>query len=50
MAYVVVRYGPRLAEAQQIRLALLVLFTMAFLTAGVGGLFGALITKVAPIH
>lgn len=50
VAYIVVRYGPRLAEAQQIRLALLVLFTMAFLTAGVAGLFGALITKVAPIH
>jgi hypothetical protein len=50
VAYVVVRYGTRLASQEQIRLALMVLFTLAFLTAAVGGLFGALITKVTPIH
>lgn len=50
VAYVVVRYGTRLASQEQIRLALMVLFTLAFLTAGVGGFFGALITKVIPIH
>jgi hypothetical protein len=50
VAYVVVRYSTRLASQEQIRLALMVLFTLAFLTAGVGGLFGALITKVTPIH
>jgi hypothetical protein len=50
VAYVVVRYGTRLASEGRIRLALMVLFTLAFLTAGVGGLFGALITKVVPIH
>jgi hypothetical protein len=50
VAYVVVRYGPRLAREKQIRLALMVLFTLAFLTAGAGALFGALITKVIPIH
>jgi hypothetical protein len=50
VAYVVVRYGPTLANEQRIRRALMVLFTIAFLTAGVAGLFGAFITKIAPIR
>lgn len=50
VAYVVVRYGSTLAAEEKIRRALLVLFLIAFLTAGVAGLFGAFITKVAPIR
>lgn len=50
VAYVVVRYGPKLADEAKIRDAVMVLFVLAFLTAGVAGLFGALITKAAPIH
>ena len=49
VAYVVLRYGFRLAEAPRVRWALIVLFVLAFFAAGIGGLFGALITKVAPI-
>src|SRR6266487_6247095 len=38
VAYVVLRYGPRLVNDAQIRRALLVIFTVAFLTAAVAGL------------
>ena len=50
VAYVVIRYGPKLAHEEKIRQALILLFTIAFLTAGVAGLFGAFINKVAPIR
>jgi hypothetical protein len=50
VAYVVIRYGARLANEKKIRQALIVLFTIAFLAAGVAGLFGAFINKVAPIR
>ena len=50
VAYVVLRYGTKLAHDAKIRQALIVLFTIAFVAAGVAGLFGAFINKVAPIH
>ena len=50
VAYVVICYGSKLAHEEKIRQALIVLFTIAFVTAGVAGLFGALINKVAPIR
>ena len=50
VAYVVVRYGTRLAYEHRIRQALLVLFAIAFLAAAVAGLFGAFLTKVFPIR
>ncbi|WP_376788572.1 hypothetical protein [Thermoflexus sp.] len=50
VAYLVARYGPHLAHEDRIRRALIVLFTLAFATAAVAGLFGALITKAAPIR
>jgi hypothetical protein len=49
VAYVVLRYGLRLSEAPEVRRAMIVLFTLAFIAAGVAGLFGAFITKAAPI-
>ncbi len=49
VAYVVLRYGPALAFEEQIRRALIVLFTIAFFAAGVAGLFGAFLSKVFPI-
>ena len=49
VAYVVLRYGLRLSEAPDVRRAMIVLFSLAFVAAGVAGLFGALITKVAPL-
>jgi len=50
VAYIVVRYGTQLATEERIRQAVMVLFIIAFLAAGVAGLFGAFITKVAPIR
>ena len=50
VAYVVVRYGPKLAEEPKIRQALIVLFTLAFFAAAMAGLFGAFINKVVPIR
>jgi hypothetical protein len=50
VAFIVIRYWSRLANQPQICRALIVVFTLAFVTAGIAGAFGALITKAAPIH
>jgi len=50
VAYMVTRYGVRLAKDNQVRRAVIVLFSVAFFTAAVAGLFGAFINKAAPIH
>jgi hypothetical protein len=50
VAYVVIRFGTNLAQEKKIRQALIVLFTIAFASAAVAGLFGAFINKVAPIR
>jgi hypothetical protein len=50
VTYVVWKYGDQLAEDSRLRKALIVLFTLAFVTAGIGGLLGAFITKVAPLR
>jgi len=49
VAYVVLRYGLRLSETPEVRRAMIVLFTLAFIAAGIAGLFGAFITKAAPL-
>ena len=49
VAYIVVRYRKQLAGELQMRRALIILFTLAFVTAGVAGLLGALTTKVYPV-
>jgi hypothetical protein len=49
VAFGAVYYGRRLAHEPGIRKLLMWIFVAAFLTAGVAGLFGALITKAAPI-
>lgn len=49
VAFVVWRYRDQLAEMPQVRNALIWLFVLAFATAGIAGLFGALITKAAPV-
>ncbi|GBD07985.1 hypothetical protein HRbin22_00211 [Candidatus Thermoflexus japonica] len=49
VAYIVWKYGDRLAERELIRKTALTLFVLAFLAAAVAGLLGALITKKAPI-
>lgn len=49
VAYLVWRYAPELARNSQLRRMAIVLFVIAFVTAGIAGLFGALITKAAPV-
>ena len=49
VAYIVYKYGPRLASQETVRRAAMWMFVGAFAAAGVAGLFGAFINKVAPI-
>ena len=49
VAFVVWRYGDQISENPKLRNALIVLFVLAFAAAGIAGLFGAFITKAAPI-
>jgi hypothetical protein len=49
VAFVVWRYGDKIAQNPKLRNALLILFVLAFTAAGIAGLFGAFITKAAPI-
>ncbi len=50
VAFTVAYYGPQLARRVEIRRAAMTLFVLAFLAAGAAGLYGALITKAAPVH
>jgi hypothetical protein len=50
VAFVVLRYGKRLAEMPFLRKTLIISFVLAFGAAAVAGLLGVLITKAAPIH
>lgn len=49
VAFMVTYYGPRLADRPKIRYATMATFTLAFAAAGIASVFGALITKAAPI-
>jgi hypothetical protein len=49
-AFAVSYYGPLLARRTSERRAVMIFFIAAFATAAAAGLFGALITKVAPVH
>lgn len=49
VAFSVAYYGVQLARRGDIRTALIVFFGLAFAAAGVAGLFGAFITKAAPV-
>jgi hypothetical protein len=48
-AFITVYYGRSLADSPFLRRLVLWLFAGAFAVAGIAGLFGALITKTAPI-
>lgn len=50
VAFVVAYYGPQLARESKVRRTVLWLFVVAFAAAGVAGLFGAFINKIAPIR
>ena len=49
VAYLVWTYGPQLAENDRLRKMVMTLFILAFAAAAIAGLFGALITKAAPV-
>ncbi|GAB3243942.1 hypothetical protein [Nocardioides dilutus] len=49
VAFIVVYYGASLIRHDRVRRTALLLFVMAFLFAAIAGLFGALITKAAPL-
>jgi glucan phosphoethanolaminetransferase (alkaline phosphatase superfamily) len=48
-AFVVLYYGPRLISRPWLRAVVIIMFVAAFAAAAVAGVFGAFITKVAPI-
>ena len=50
VAFVILYYGVQLVRRQELRWPLIVAFSLAFGTAGIAGLFGAFITKAAPIY
>ena len=47
--YIVLKYGTQLAEKRELRNMTMVIYTLAFVAAAIAGLFGALITKAAPV-
>ncbi|OGN86117.1 MAG: hypothetical protein A2X23_01320 [Chloroflexi bacterium GWC2_73_18] len=49
VAFVVVYYGPQLIRRPELRWPLMIFFGLAFAAAAVAGLFGAFITKAAPV-
>jgi 4-hydroxybenzoate polyprenyltransferase len=49
-AGLVVYYGPHLARNRTVRNIAIGFLVAAFATAAVAGIFGALITKAAPVH
>jgi hypothetical protein len=49
VAFAVLYYGAQLVHRGEIRRAAIIFFTLAFVAAGVAGLFGAFITKAAPV-
>jgi hypothetical protein len=49
VAFIVAYYGVQLIRRGEIRRAAMILLTLAFLAAGAAGLYGALITKAAPV-
>jgi hypothetical protein len=50
VAFAVTYYGPRLIKHQGLRRVLMIMFVAAFAIAGVAGVFGAFINKIAPIR
>jgi hypothetical protein len=49
VAFAVAYYGVQLVRRGDVRRATMVFFVLAFAAAGIAGLFGALITKAAPV-
>ena len=50
VAFIVTWYGRKLAHDSRLRYATIALFVLAFSAAAIAGLFGAFITKAAPLQ
>ena len=50
VAFMVMWYGRKLAHDDRLRYATIALFVLAFASAAVAGIFGAFITKAAPLQ
>jgi hypothetical protein len=50
VAFVVTYYGPSLAKKVSERRAVMIFFILAFAAGAVAGVFGAFLTKYAPVH
>src|SRR6185312_13447901 len=50
VAYVFIKYGPRLALFREMRRAVLGFTLVAFVATGVAGAFGAFLNKYAPVR
>jgi hypothetical protein len=48
-AFLAIYYGASMARNRYVRLVVMAFFVGAFVTAGIAGLSGALITKVVPV-
>jgi hypothetical protein len=49
-AFLAIYYGSTMSRDRYVRLVVMAFFVAAFVTAGIAGLYGALITKVAPVQ
>jgi len=49
VAFAVIYYGSQLIRRGEVRRGVMIFFALAFVSAGVAGLFGAFITKSAPV-
>jgi len=50
LAYVLIEYGHSIYQHPQVRTAVVVFASVAFISAGIAGLFGAMINKEAPVQ
>jgi hypothetical protein len=50
VAFIVLYYGTNLIRHSRVRYTAIILFVLAFAFAAIAGLFGALITKAAPVQ
>jgi hypothetical protein len=49
VAFIVLYYGTNLIRHSRVRSTAMILFVLAFVFAAIAGMFGALITKAAPV-
>lgn len=50
VAYIFIKYGPRLALFSEMRKAVLGFVVVAFVATGIAGFFGAMLNKYAPVR